>query len=284
MSTTRTRATALLGRGISYSLSPALHEREGTHLGISMSYTLFDTTDHDFSAEEALRFAAAADLVGANVTQPFKEDALRLVDVVDPVAAAIGAVNTIRYTGDGAVGYNTDVDGFNAELDLDIGSVDYRTVVQFGAGGAGAASAFAALQHGAQALWIIDLDQKRAVLLANRMRLAFPDRQILPRGTDAIQTAMKAATGVINASTRGSAKDPGTPVPAQFLHGDLWVADVLYAPRVSQLLHDARAQGAVTSNGGRMLVHQAAKSFEIFHDSPADAERMWQHFIQLTAA
>lgn len=86
---------------------------------------------------------------------------------------------------------------------------------------------------------------------------------------------------MINASTQGTAANPGSPIGAGLLHEGLWVADVLYSPRESTLLRDARLAGARTTNGGPMLVNQAALSFEIFHGLSPDVGRMWAHFIEL---
>lgn len=275
------RRTALLGRGISYSLSPALHERAAKRAGLEVSYELLDASTEELSGTDMLGRAADMRLVGANVTQPFKEIALRSLDHVDPVADAVGAVNTILYRPDGTWGYNTDVDGIGAELDYGVGQIAGARVVQFGAGGAGAAAAFASLERNIQQLWIIDLDRAKATNLAERMSRGFPGRAILAGDPSQVTEAMRTATGVVNASTMGSAAHPGTPLPAEHLTDEMWVADVLYAPTETLLLHDARARGAVTVNGGLMLVHQAARSFELFHEVRPDVNDMWADFEQL---
>lgn len=277
------RRTALLGGGISYSLSPALHERAAKRANIDVSYVLLDAEVENLTGVDMLQYAADMRLVGANVTQPFKEVAFHSVDDLDPVAEAVGAVNTIVYGPNGTQGFNTDVDGFGAELDDGIGDIAGGRVVQFGAGGAGAAAAFATLERDVEQLWIIDLDLSKAARLAERMSRAFPAMQIRSGDRDQVAEAMKAATGVINASTMGAAAHPGTPLPPEHLREGMWVADVLYAPAETALLRDARVRGATTVNGGRMLVHQAACSFQLFHHVQPDISAMWADFQSLIA-
>lgn len=133
--------------------------------------------------------------VGINVTQPFKELAMAYADHVDESAAAIGAVNTLRFGADGISRHNTDIEGFGAELDAGIGDTDLRRVIQFGAGGAGAATAYAALQRGALAVLILDPQIERAASLASRLGSVFPGRALSAGDPQAVATAMDTARG-----------------------------------------------------------------------------------------
>lgn len=277
-----TRGTALLGRGIQYSLSPALHRRAAQRLGLDVSYVLFDAQVEGFDEQDAMGRLGGLGLVGANVTQPFKQTAYRHVENVDPAAKAVGAVNTIVYGEGGITGYNTDIDGFGAELDLGIGPVAGSRVVQFGAGGAGAAAAYALLDRDVAELWIIDRQAERAKRLSDRLAAAFVGGRLRSGDLDDVPAAVAHANGIVNASTSGSPAHPGSPIAAGSLRADMWVADVLYAPAETKLLRDARLRGATVCNGGRMLVHQAAKSFEIFHGQSPDIESMWQDFLELS--
>lgn len=278
-----TRPTVLIGRGIQYSLSPALHERAARRLGLDVSYGLVDAETEGIDEGNALARLGELNLVGANVTQPFKEVAYRGVTEVDPVANTIGAVNTILLRSDGStVGYNTDVDGFGAELDGGIGAVAGAHVVQFGAGGAGAATAFALLQRDVAELWIIDQNFERARRLVQRLAQAFESDRLRPGTPDDVSGVARVTKGIVNASTAGSPAHPGTPISADLLREDVWVADVLYAPSETELIRDARRRGAIACNGGLMLVHQAARSFELFHGHRPDVERMLQDFLELS--
>lgn len=278
------RRTALIGRGIQYSLSPELHERAARRMHIQASYQLLDADVDGFGEDDAMSRAANLGLVGANVTQPFKEVAYRSLTDIDPVARAVGAVNTVVYGSSGPTGYNTDVDGFGAELDLGIGRIDGSRVVQFGAGGAGAATAVAQLERNVAQLWIIDVHSERAQRLIERLGQTFGSAQLRAGGPRDVDRALREASGIVNASTSGSASHPGTPLPSELLSEGMWVADVLYAPAETQLLRDARRVGARTSNGGRMLVHQAAKSFELFHGATPAVDDMWLDFLDLSEA
>ncbi len=277
------RKTGLLGRGISYSLSPSLHVGAARRIGLSVSYVLLDMprgASDSATVRDALKRCRDEGFVGLNITQPFKEDVIPLLDHVDDVALLLNAVNTIRFDDGSARGYNTDSYGFGMELA--VAANDISRVVQFGAGGAGAATAHAALVAGAQELHILDPRVERAELLAQRLSAHFPSRTVQAGTLASAEEAMGTPAGVINASTQGSSAHRDSPVPAHLLRSALWVADVIYAPPLSDLVRDARVRQIPATNGGLMLVHQAARSFELFHDIAPDPDEMWQQFVQLT--
>ena len=96
--------------------------------------------------------------------------------------------------------------------------------------------------------------------------------------------AVAAVAGVVNATPIGMAGFPGNPVPADALHADHWVADVIYTPIETQLIQAARAKGARTLTGGGMCVYQAAEAFRLFTGLPPDVERMHRTFAEALAA
>jgi shikimate dehydrogenase len=100
---------------------------------------------------------------------------------------------------------------------------------------------------------------------------------------DRLEEHVKAADGLVNATPVGMAGHPGLPVPPAFLHADQWVADVVYRPLRTELLRAARALGCRTVDGGGMVVFQAAEAMRLFTGRRPDAERMYRHFLELTA-
>ena len=160
----------LLGANIMKSLAPALHEDAFAAIGIKGYYHLMDidrlpgrTLPHLL---DAVRWSGFA---GVNVTFPFKQEVLGLLDDMSPEARQIGAVNTVTFTPDGrTTGYNTDRSGFRRAFEEGLGrtSAEGRPIVLVGAGGAGSAAAFALMDLGAACLAINDVDAGRAAALA----------------------------------------------------------------------------------------------------------------------
>ena len=200
----------LVGRGIQSSRTPSMHEREARRLGIGYSYLLLDFDQlglADAAIGDVVAAAQAAGFQGLNVTHPFKQSVIPVLDTLSPEARAIGAVNTVVF-GDVRTGHNTDSWGFAESFRESMTGAPTDTVAMFGAGGAGAAVAYALMELGVGRLIIVDSDATRAADLASRMRAAFPGRVEVSSDP---ATAVRAASGVVNTTPVGMAKYPGTP-------------------------------------------------------------------------
>ena len=269
----------LIGAGIQASRTPALHEREGDAQGMRYLYRLIDldALKLDSSALPDLLMAAERmDFTGLNITFPCKQVIIPLLDELSPEARGIGAVNTVVLKDGKRIGHNTDCLGFAEGFRRGLGDVARKRVVQMGAGGAGAAVAHALLLEGVETLSIFDVEISRAEALANNLNQHFGTGRARA-GLD-LPTAMAEADGLVNTTPMGMAKLPGTPVPAELLRGDLWVAEIVYFPLETELLRNARALGCRTLDGGNMAVFQAVKAFELFSGVAPDAQRMLAHF------
>lgn len=275
----------LIGRDIGASRSPWLHECEAGAQGLRLLYMLFDFAQRGWTEADLPRLLAALAMVGAagcNVTYPFKQAVVPLLDGLSPQAAAVGAVNTIVFDAGRSIGHNTDVTGFADALSMGLGQQGFAQVVQMGAGGAGAATAVALLRHGVQALHIFDVDQPRATALAARLAGQFPHARVVV-GHD-LPAALAAADGLVNATPMGMAKLPGLPVPAEWLRPQLWVADIVYFPLETALIAESRRRGCTVIDGSAMAIGQAAAAFTLFTGRPADRMRMRASFDRFTPA
>jgi shikimate dehydrogenase len=146
-----------------------------------------------------------------------------------------------------------------------------RRVVQIGAGGAGSATAYAALHLGAGEVVIVDLDVSRAHALAARLSTRFPGRV---RVTSDVAMALTSADGLIHATPTGMKVHPGLPLDARLLRQDLWVAEIVYFPIETELLRAARVAGCRVLDGSGMAVYQAVEAFRLFSGLEADVVRM----------
>jgi shikimate dehydrogenase len=268
----------LVGRAIQSSRTPRMHELEGARLGLFYNYVLVDF-DHLGLADPALaavvKSTQARGFAGLNVTHPFKQAIIGHLDALAPEAKAIGAVNTIVFDRSGAIGHNTDSWGFAESFREKMADVPLKRVALFGAGGAGAALAYALMDLGVGELSVIDTDPARATALCAAMGSRFPGR--MRQETDSAK-ALREADGVVNATPVGMAKYPGMPFLKSLLSRRHWVAEIVYFPEETELLRKARALGCRTLPGTGMAIYQAVRAFELFTGKAPDRNAMAAHF------
>ncbi|WP_233805108.1 shikimate dehydrogenase [Paraburkholderia sp. HP33-1] len=272
----------LIGSGIGGSLTPAMHEEEGSKLGLHYVYRRIDLDAQKLDTAALPELLTAAERMGyngLNITYPCKQAVIPLLDELSDDARALGAVNTVLFKDGKRIGHNTDWSGFARAFQRGLPDVSLERVVQLGAGGAGAAVAHAALNMGAQSLTLFDVDAERAQSLADELQKRFPQAKV-SAGTS-LEQSLAAAQGLIHATPTGMAKMPGLPLPAELLHRDLWVADIVYFPIRTALLQAAEALGCRTLSGGGMAVYQAVDAMRIFTGLEPDAERVYTHFQSL---
>ncbi len=272
----------LIGAGIQASRSPRLHEQEAHENGLIYSYQLFDFELLGVGVEALPRLLDEAQqqgFVGLNITHPCKQIVMPLLDELSPETATLGAVNTIVFTNGKRIGHNTDWWGFAESFRRNLSNVDLHKVVLLGAGGAGAAVAFAAMKLGIERLAIHDIDNLGAVDLAEKLCKDFGAGRAVIVSNLAEETAL--ADGLIQATPIGMVNHPGLPMPANLLRKELWIAEIVYFPLETEFLKTARQLGCRTLDGGGMAVFQAAESFRLFTGKLPDHERMLRHFATM---
>jgi shikimate dehydrogenase len=256
-----------------------MHEREAARLGIPYSYLLIDFDRLGLGDEALAPVIEAAQRLGfrgLNVTHPFKQAVITHLDDLSPEAAVIGAVNTIVLADGRSTGHNTDSWGFAQGFREKLGEVPLGRVVQFGAGGAGAAVAYALAELGVEDLLLVDLDPQRAAALAQR--LAARCAGVHTGAGESAEQAAAIADGIVNATPVGMAKYPGMPFDRRLLAPRHWVAEIVYFPVETELLRQARAVGCRTLDGRGMAIGQAVRAFELFTGRSADPRAMAEHF------
>jgi shikimate dehydrogenase len=274
----------LIGDGIQGSRSPALHEEEARQQGLALHYELIDLAQngHDVAdLPRLLQSAQAMGFDGLNITYPCKQAVLPLLDDLSDEARAIDAVNTVVFRDGGRKGYNTDQAGFAIPFRKELADAARQTIVLVGAGGAGAAAAYAVLASGTERLFVVDRDDARAKALAQRMTRRFPGRLLV--SADEVASVIKRADGVIHATPTGMLGHPGLPFDPSLLRSDMWVAEIVYVPLETELLRAARNKGCRTLDGGGMAVWQAVEAFEHFTGIKPDARRMEAHFRRMVS-
>lgn len=272
--------TGLVGRTILASKSPWLHQQEAQAQGLDLTYELIDFTARGLADAELGATIAALPgqgFAGVNVTFPFKQAVIPLLDELAESAALVGAVNTIAIQGGTLIGHNTDMTGFAESLANGLPGVALGRVLQLGAGGAGAAVAIALLNSGVGELMLADVDPARARALCDRLAALFGAGRATPCAMAQLPVAQM--DGIVNATPLGMAAHPGAPIDTALLSARQWVADIVYFPLETELLRQARACGCRVLDGSGMVIAQAAKAFEIMTGHPADLERMRASFL-----
>src|SRR6476661_9411022 len=192
----------LIGANIMGSLSPALFADAFAAAGIDGFYHLIDVERlPERRLPRLLEAIKAAGFAGTNITYPFKQDVLALLDAVDPEAAQVGAVNTVTIAPDGrTTGYNFDRRGWRHSFEESLGAASARgaTVVLVGAGGAGHAVSFALMDLGVALLVVHDRDGARANALCSDLAKYYGSSRC--RVARDLEREIEAADGIVNAT------------------------------------------------------------------------------------
>jgi shikimate dehydrogenase len=272
----------LIGSGIVASRTPPMHEAAADAAGIRYIYKKIDLTELKLGVEalpELLTAAKRMGFNGLNVTHPCKQAIMPLLDELSPDAEALGAVNTVVIGNGRMTGHNTDWFGFAENFRRNMQGAPLGRVVQFGAGGAGAAVAFALMKLGVQDLTIVDLDLPKAHSVVDGLSSRF-EKGRLKVGQD-VAAAVAAADGIVNATPVGMDKYPGTPLPPALLRPDLWVAEIVYFPLETALLRASRTLGCRTVDGGGMAIFQGTEAFRLFTGVSPDPDVFFATFASL---
>ena len=278
----------VIGDPIAHSKSPLIHGFWLAEAGIAADYRRCHVTPDGLAAYLADR-RDDPDWRGCNVTIPHKRAVLPLLDAVDPLAARIGAVNTIVRDGEGRLtGHNTDAAGFMEALQPDLRKPHLLKMARL-IGTGGAARAIAHALRDAGFLVVIlgrDIDKARALLAEigeTDATLAAP----LDTFAHATDFAWDDRGGVldlvVNATSLGMTGYPPLPLDPSHLPPGAIVYDVVYAPLETELLVMARGRGHRTIDGLSMLVGQAAEAFALFFGQPAPRGRDTELRARLTA-
>jgi shikimate dehydrogenase len=256
----------LVGHPVGHSLSPVLHRAAGASIGRAVDYTLFDVPPAELDARLPELLAR---LDGLNVTLPHKHVVHAALGTrVDPVAAAIGAVNTL-YAADGGIwrGTNTDAPGFLRALPRS----RWQTPLVLGAGGAARAIVWALVNAGAERVAVANRSLARASELVEALA---PGVGRVVRWAD-VPGELPDIDLLVNTTALGMAGGPDPArIPADVtpaaLPDDAVVCDIVYRPRETPLLRAARAAGRDTVDGVGMLVHQGVRAFELWTGERVD--------------
>lgn len=267
-----TKLCGLLGHPVGHTVSPQMHNAAFNFLGLNYVYLAFDVDSGQLA--RAVRGLKALGALGFNVTIPHKVAIMRLLDKLDDTARDSGAVNTVVFRDDGAVGYNTDVYGVEETL-RKVEELRLGRAMIVGAGGAARATATALIRLGFREMIIVNRRLWRAAALARRIRkkgMKVRSAELMDAGKYS-----RGCTLIVNATPIGMWPHVnGAPLSAREIPEKAVVLDLVYNPPLTRLLEEAEKAGAKAVGGLHPLVEQGAKAFELWTGVRAPREVMWK--------
>ena len=253
----------IIGDPINHTLSPLIHNTAFFYLNLNYSYIAFKVSQFDL--EDSIHSLKRINAAGFNVTLPHKESIIKYIDGLSEEAKTTGAVNTVNNENGKFIGYNTDIHGIITPIEERGINLDNAQILILGAGGSCRAALVAlSKKKGIQNINIVNRDQNRlnkVIELGKKMGLNcspldYNDINLLK------ETSLKSNL-IINTTSIGL-NNESSPLKSNFMMKNAFVFDIIYRPLYTDLLRNAKEAGSNIIFGYEMLIHQAAKSFEIW--------------------
>ncbi|MDD4362843.1 MAG: shikimate dehydrogenase [Atribacterota bacterium] len=256
----------LIGEHIENSLSPFIHKSFISEHSLNYCYLPFQIKKENLV--KAIIGAKSLGVKGLNITFPFKEKTILLLDEIDSDAENIGAINTILIKNNKICGYNTDWKGFTIPLIKRKIKLKNKNAIVLGAGGAARAVVYSLAKEECSAISIFNRNLEHALEIKKDFQGLFPSCKINIFSLDdgELKKIIKSSILLVNTTPLGSWYYlEQCPLPAEIdLPPEMFVYDLIYNPDKTPLVKMAEIKGNKTVNGKEMLVYQAAESFSIW--------------------
>ncbi len=262
----KTKVLGVLGNPIEHTLSPLIHNTIAKVMGIDQVYVAFECDDR-YGAKSIVNGAFSLGIAGMNVTVPYKTLVFPYVEVNDPVAETVGAVNTLVKAEETYRGYNTDVEGLYRALLSENVEVKGRNVVILGAGGAARAALFMAIKEKAEHIYVLNrsFDKAAALIEEFKDKTGYEDMDAYDlkdwsRLPDSDAVCIQCSSVGLNDETKAIIED-----------GDFYAKkiavlyDAVYKPSVTKAMKYTVEAGKPAYNGLKMLMYQGIRAFELFY-------------------
>ncbi|SEM30764.1 shikimate dehydrogenase [Mesobacillus persicus] len=265
----------VIGDPIAHSMSPVMHNDLFNHYGIDAAYVPLHVRKSNL--EDAIKGFKAIGIDGFNVTIPHKTEIMNFLDEIDPLAEAIGAVNTVVNKEGTLIGYNTDGRGFVRGLTEELSSLPDKKVMLIGAGGAARAIYFSMAEAGVQKMDICNRTTEKADLL--KKACPFPVNTSIFDIEGASKCIEDYDLLIQTTSIGMSPNVDERPLEFNQLKIGCFASDIIYNPLETQFLKEAKSLGANIQNGIEMFVYQGALAFELWTGIFPDTKRMKKNVL-----
>ena len=267
----RTRLCGLIGYPVKHTMSPVIHNYLAQVLDNQLVYVPFEVADN---LKQAVKGAFALNVLGMNVTVPYKKAVMDSLVCVDENAQRIGAVNTLVRMENGYKGYNTDYLGLKRAMQEDGIPIEGQNIVVLGAGGAANAVVYMCAQAGAKTIYLLNRTFETAKQLAERVRKYFPETKLVPMKLEDYGKLPDEPMTAIQTTSVGLAPDCGRAVieDEAFYKKIVRAVDIIYNPGETLFMKKVREQGGYSCNGLKMLLYQGITAYELWNDLTVDPE------------
>lgn len=262
----KTRTCGLIGNPVEHTLSPMIHNTLAELLGHNLVYVPFPVKAGQVA--QAVSGADALNLLGLNVTVPYKSAVIESLKEIDGLAGNIGAVNTLVRTAGGYKGYNTDMEGLYRAMVSEGISIAGETVILLGAGGAARAVAYLCAVRGAEQVYMLNRTLDKAQAVAGEVNRAMGREVICPMALEDYTMLPAGKYLTIQGTSVGLAPHTEEAVITDdaFYEKVSTGFDLIYRPWETKFMQLTRAHGGQAYNGLKMLLYQGIIAYELWND------------------
>lgn len=260
----RTSVCGLIGNPVEHTMSPVIHNTLADREGRKLVYVPFPVEGGRLPA--AVEGAFALNILGLNVTVPYKTEVLCCLTETEDMAAKIGAVNTLVRTKDGYKGYNTDMLGLYRAMCAEDIRIEGEEVILLGAGGAARAVAFLCAEYGAERVYILNRTLPKAEQVADEVNGAFGKKCVFALETADYMRLPDRKYLAVQATSVGLYPDTEAAVITQrsFYEKIHTGFDLIYRPSKTKFMSCVEAAGGRAFHGLKMLLYQGITAYELW--------------------
>ena len=262
-----TRLCGLIGNPVEHTLSPVIHNTVAEEMHDNLVYVPFHVEQGNL--QKAIAGAYSLNVLGLNVTVPYKQAVIPCLDCVEGLAEKIGAVNTLVRTENGFRGYNTDMMGLYRAMEEEGIAFEAEDMILLGAGGAARAAAFLCAEKGAKRVYLLNRSYEKAAVLAEEVNRAYERDCILPMALSEYEKLPGEKMTAIQGTSAGlypNTEDAVILDPA-FYHHISKAYDLIYKPEETRFMKLVKEAGGEAYCGIRMLLYQGIIAYELFLDT-----------------
>lgn len=267
-----TRTCGLIGNPVAHTMSPVIHNTLAQKSGHNLVYVPFPVEKGQL--EEAVKGGYALNLLGMNVTVPYKSEVISYLKETDELAARIGAVNTLVRTEGGFKGYNTDMPGLYRGMCSEGIQIENQNVILLGAGGAARAVAFLCAEKKAKKVYLLNRSAEKAKQVAEEVNKAFERECIEPMALSDHETLPDEKFLAIQGTSVGLFPDTDRAViEAESFYQKIHTGyDLIYKPSETKFMKLVRQAGGKAYHGLKMLLYQGIIAYELWNRTQVKEE------------
>lgn len=262
-----TRLCGLIGNPVEHTLSPVIHNTVAEEMHDNLVYVPFHVEQGNL--QKAIAGAYSLNILGLNVTVPYKQEVISCIDCVEGLAEKIGAVNTLVRTEHGFWGYNTDMMGLYRAMTEKGIAFEREDMILLGAGGAARAAAFLCAEKGAKRVYLLNRSYEKAAVLAEEVNRAYERDCILPMALSEYEKLPEEKMTAIQGTSAGlypNTEDAVILDPAFYQHISK-AYDLIYKPEETRFMRQVKEAGGEAYCGIQMLLYQGIIAYELFLDT-----------------